>query len=83
MQTSIAPVSISGELPQMFAAITEAGFTGVEIFGHGFLVHVVALTEVGQPVRERRLDNSLIHPFRESGCMPEPHHRLLTRDACQ
>ena len=42
MQTSIAPVSISGELPQMFAAITEAGFTGVEIFGHGFLVHVAA-----------------------------------------
>ena len=83
MQTSIAPVSTSGKLPKVFAAITEARFAGVEKFGHGFLVHVVASTEVGQPVREQGPENALIHPFRDSGCMPEPHHRLLTQDAGQ
>ncbi len=81
MQTTIAPVSISGELPEKLEAIAEAGFVGVENFEHDFLVHDASSTEVGQLVRERGLENSLFQPLREFECLSELHHRPLMRDA--
>ena len=59
MKTSIATVSISGDLPEKLDAIAEAGFTGVEIFEHDFLVHDASPAEVGKMVRDRGLEITL------------------------
>ncbi|YCI07003.1 hypothetical protein M1D34_29105 (plasmid) [Ensifer sp. D2-11] len=37
MRTSIAAVSLSGELPEKLEAIAKAGFDGAEIFENDFL----------------------------------------------
>ncbi len=73
MKTSIATVSISGDLPEKLDAIAEAGFTGVEIFEHDFLVHDASPAEVGKMVRERGLEITLFQPFRDFEGMSEPH----------
>ena len=83
MLASIAPLATSGERPEQLNAITVAEFAAVENFEHDFRVHDVSSTEVGQPDRERGIENSLFQPCRKFECMPEPHHRLLTPDACQ
>lgn len=73
MKTSIATVSISGDLPEKLDAVAAAGFTGVEIFEHDFLVHDTAPADVGKMVRERGLETTLFQPFRDFEGMPEPH----------
>ena len=83
MRTTIAPVSISRELPEELDVVAEAGFVGVENFEHGILVHDASSTEVGQLVRERGLENSLFQPLREFECLSELDHRLLMRGAGQ
>ena len=77
MKTSIATVSISGDLPEKLDAIAEAGFTGVEIFEHDFLVHDASPSEVGDMVRDRGLEITLFQPFRDFEGMPEPHRARL------
>ena len=72
MKTSIATVSISGDLPAKLAAIAEAGFDGVEIFENDFLAYDATPREVGQMVREAGLELNLFQPFSDFEGMPEP-----------
>jgi 4-hydroxyphenylpyruvate dioxygenase len=73
MKTSIATVSISGELPDKLAAIAAAGFNGVEIFENDFLAFDGSPADVGKMVRDHGLEITLFQPFRDFEGMPEPH----------
>lgn len=73
MKTSIATVSISGDLPEKLNAIAKAGFTGVEIFENDLLIHDASPAEVGRLVRDHGLEISLFQPFRDFEGMPEPY----------
>ncbi|MDO6966691.1 bifunctional sugar phosphate isomerase/epimerase/4-hydroxyphenylpyruvate dioxygenase family protein [Rhizobium alvei] len=72
MKTSIATVSISGDLAEKLAAIAAAGFDGVEIFENDFLAFDGSPREVGRMVRDHGLEISLFQPFRDFEGMPEP-----------
>ncbi len=72
MKTSIATVSISGELPEKLAAIAAAGFDGVEIFENDMLVYDASPREIGRMVRDAGLELTLFQPFRDFEGMPEP-----------
>ncbi|WP_265517186.1 bifunctional sugar phosphate isomerase/epimerase/4-hydroxyphenylpyruvate dioxygenase family protein [Nitratireductor luteus] len=72
MKTSIATVSISGDLPEKLAAIAAAGFDGVEIFENDFLTFDGSPSDVGRMVRDHGLEISLFQPFRDFEGMPEP-----------
>ena len=72
MKTSIATVSISGDLKEKLAAIAAAGFDGIEIFENDFLAFDGSPKEVGRMVREHGLEISLFQPFRDFEGMPEP-----------
>lgn len=73
MKTSIATVSISGDLSEKLGAIAAAGFDAVEIFENDFLTQDRGPREVGALVRQHGLDISLFQPFRDFEGMPEPH----------
>jgi 4-hydroxyphenylpyruvate dioxygenase len=75
MRTSIATVSISGELPDKLAAIAEAGFDGVEIFENDFLAFDGSPADVGRMVRDHGLEISLFQPFRDFEGMPLSHRQ--------
>lgn len=72
MKTSIATVSISGDLPEKLAAIAAAGFDGVEIFENDFLAFDGTPAEVGRMVRDHGLEITLFQPFRDFEGLPEP-----------
>lgn len=72
MKTSIATVTISGELPEKLEAIAQAGFDGVEIFENDFLAYDGSPAEVGRMARDLGLEISLFQPFRDFEGMPEP-----------
>lgn len=72
MKTSIATVSLSGDLRSKLEAIAKAGFDGVEIFENDFLVFDESPREVGRIVRDHGLAISLFQPFRDFEGMPEP-----------
>ncbi|WEX74285.1 sugar phosphate isomerase/epimerase and 4-hydroxyphenylpyruvate domain-containing protein [Sinorhizobium numidicum] len=72
MKTSIATVSLSGDLRDKLRAIAKAGFDGVEIFENDFLAFDESPREVGKMVRDFGLDISLFQPFRDFEGMPEP-----------
>jgi 4-hydroxyphenylpyruvate dioxygenase len=72
LKTSIATVSVSGELDHKLAAIAKAGFDGVEIFENDLLVFDKAPREVGKMVRDYGLEITLFQPFRDFEGMPEP-----------
>jgi len=72
MKTSIATVSISGDLREKLAAIAAAGFDGVEIFENDFLAFDGSPAEVGRLVREQGLKITVFQPFRDFEGMPEP-----------
>lgn len=73
MKTSIATVSISGELPEKLEAIAKAGFDGVEIFENDFLAFDGSPADVGRMARDLGLAITLFQPFRDFEGMPEPH----------
>ncbi|WP_283192692.1 sugar phosphate isomerase/epimerase and 4-hydroxyphenylpyruvate domain-containing protein [Rhizobium sp. AN80A] len=75
MKTSIATVSISGELPDKLEAIARAGFDGVEIFENDFLAFDRSPAEVGKMARDLGLAITLFQPFRDFEGMPEPLRR--------
>jgi len=75
MKTSIATVSISGDLAEKLAAIAAAGFDGVEIFENDLLVFDASPRVVGQMVRDAGLELTLFQPFRDFEGMPEPYRR--------
>lgn len=72
MKTSIATVSISGELPEKLEAIARAGFDGVEIFENDFLAFDRSPAQVGRMARDLGLAITLFQPFRDFEGMPEP-----------
>lgn len=72
MKTSIATVSISGDLGEKLAAIAAAGFDGVEIFENDFLSFDGSPAEVGRMIRDHGLEITLFQPFRDFEGMPEP-----------
>ncbi|CAN7677349.1 bifunctional sugar phosphate isomerase/epimerase/4-hydroxyphenylpyruvate dioxygenase family protein [Neorhizobium sp. LjRoot104] len=73
MKTSIATVSISGELPEKLEAIAQAGFDGVEIFENDFLAFDGSPKDVGRMVRDFGLEITLFQPFRDFEGMPASH----------
>lgn len=72
MKTSIATVSISGDLGEKLAAIAAAGFDGVEIFENDFLAFDGGPRDVGRMIRDAGLEITLFQPFRDFEGMPEP-----------
>ncbi len=82
MKTSIATVSISGELPEKLEAIARAGFAGVEIFENDFLAFDGSPADVGRMVRDHGLEITLFQPFRDFEGMP-PSHRQRTFDRAE
>ncbi|MCK8779272.1 sugar phosphate isomerase/epimerase and 4-hydroxyphenylpyruvate domain-containing protein [Rhizobium sp. NTR19] len=82
MKTSIATVSISGELPEKLEAIAKAGFDGVEIFENDFLAFDGSPRDVGKMVRDFGLEITLFQPFRDFEGMP-PSHRQRTFDRAE
>ena len=72
MKTSIATVSIGGDLAEKLSAIAAAGFDGVEIFENDFLTFDGGPREVGRMVRDAGLEITLFQPFRDFEGMPEP-----------
>lgn len=82
MKTSIATVSISGNLPEKLDAIARAGFDGVEIFENDFLSFDGSPADVGRIVRDHGLEITLFQPFRDFEGMPQPH-RARTFDRAE
>ncbi|WLR95561.1 bifunctional sugar phosphate isomerase/epimerase/4-hydroxyphenylpyruvate dioxygenase family protein [Shinella zoogloeoides] len=72
MKTSIATVSLSGDLREKLSAIAKAGFDGVEIFENDFLVFDESPRQLGRMVRDFGLEITLFQPFRDFEGMPEP-----------
>ena len=72
MKTSIATVSISGDLREKLAAIAAAGFDGIEIFEQDFIAFDGSPRDVGHMVRDHGLEITLFQPFRDFEGLPEP-----------
>lgn len=72
LPTSIATVSLSGDLREKLDAISAAGFDGVEIFENDFLAYPAGPGEVGRMVRDAGLRVTVFQPFRDFEGMPEP-----------
>lgn len=75
MKTSIATVSIGGDLQEKLAAIAAAGFNGIEIFENDFLAFDGSPKEVGRMVRDYGLEIMLFQPFRDFEGLPEPYRQ--------
>lgn len=72
MKTSIATVSISGNLVEKLEAIAAAGYDGIEIFEQDFIAHDGNPREVGDLIRSMGLDITLFQPFRDFEGLPAP-----------
>lgn len=72
MRTSIATVSVSGNLREKLDAIQKAGFDGIEIFEQDFIADAGSPREVGQMIRDHGLEIMLFQPFRDFEGLPEP-----------
>lgn len=72
MKTSIATVSISGDLREKLEAIAAAGFDGVEIFENDFLAYDRSPRDVAAMVADLGLTITLFQPFRDFEGLPEP-----------
>lgn len=72
MRTSIATVSLSGDLAEKLDAIAAAGFDGVEIFETDLLTFGASPAEVGAMARDLGLEITLFQPFRDFEGLPEP-----------
>lgn len=75
MKTSIATVSISGDLREKLEAIAAAGFDGVEIFESDFLAYDRSPRDVATMVADLGLTITLFQPFRDFEGLPEPQRR--------
>ena len=63
LPTSIATVSLSGDLKEKLDAISAAGFDGVEIFENDFLAYPAGPGEVGRMVRDAGLQGHGVPAF--------------------
>jgi 4-hydroxyphenylpyruvate dioxygenase len=80
MKTSIASVSLSGDLRDKLLAISAAGFDGIEIFENDFVAFDASPREVGAMVRDHGLEISLFQPFRDfEGMAGEARLRAFDR----
>ena len=80
MKTSIATVSISGNLREKLLAIAKAGFDGIEIFEQDFIADEGSPKEIGQLVRDHGLEITLFQPFRDfEGLTGEARSRAFDR----
>jgi 4-hydroxyphenylpyruvate dioxygenase len=73
MKTSIATVSISGDLAEKLEAIAAAGFDGVEIFENDLLTFDASPRDVRRMVADAGLEITLFQPFRDFEGLPEPY----------
>ena len=73
LKTSIATVSIAGDFREKLAAISRAGFTGIEIFEQDFVAYDGAAVDVGWLVEDYGLEIMLFQPFRDFEGLPEPY----------
>ena len=71
MLTSIATVSISGNLESKLRAIAKARFDGVEIFENDLLTSTASAREVAALMRDLGLKCTLFQPFRDFEGMPD------------
>ncbi len=65
MKTSIATVSISGNLREKLDAIAKTGFDGIEIFDQDFIADTGTPREIGDMIRDHGLEITLFQPFRD------------------
>ena len=65
MKTSIATVSIPGNLREKLDAIVKAGFDGIEIFEQDFIADTGTPREIGNLIRDHGLEITLFQPFRD------------------
>ena len=72
MKTSIATVCLAGDLREKLAAISTAGFDGIEIFEQDFIAFDGSPRDVGLMVRDHGLEILLFQPFRDFEGLPEP-----------
>ena len=73
LKTCIATVSIAGDFREKLAAISRAGFTGIEIFEQDFLAYDGRAVDVGWLVQDYGLEIMLFQPFRDFEGLPEPY----------
>src|SRR5881394_50231 len=71
MRTSIATVSISGNLEGKLRAIARARFDGVEIFENDLLTSISSAREVAALMGDLGLECTLFQPFRDFEGMPD------------
>ena len=72
MRTSIATVSVPGNLQDKLEAIAKAGFDGIEIFEHDFIADAGTPRDIGRMIRDHGLEIMLFQPFRDFEGLPEP-----------
>lgn len=72
MKTSIATVSIAGDLREKLTAIAAAGFDGIEIFEQDFITYDGTPADVGQMIRDHGMSIDLFQPVRDFEGLPEP-----------
>lgn len=70
--TSIATVSLSGDLAEKLQAIAAAGFDAVEVFENDFLTFDGSPRDVGRMIADLGLTICAFQPFRDFEGMPEP-----------
>ncbi len=70
--TSIATVSLSGDLAEKLQAIAAAGFDGVEVFENDFLTFDGSPRDVGRMIGDLGLKITAFQPFRDFEGTPEP-----------
>jgi sugar phosphate isomerase/epimerase len=75
MKTSIATVSLSGDLREKLEAIAAAGFDAVEIFENDFLSFDGGPRDVGAMIRDLDMSCCTFQPFRDFEGLPEPQRR--------
>ena len=71
MKTSIATVSLAGDLREKLVAISKAGFDGIEIFEQDFISFDLKPAEVRRMVADHGLGITLFQPFRDFEGLPD------------
>lgn len=80
MKSSIATVSISGNLREKLDAIAKVGFDGIEIFEQDFIADTGTPREIGNMIRDHGLEITLFQPFRDfEGLTGEARQRAFDR----
>lgn len=75
MKTSIATVTISGDLSKKLTAIAKAGFDGIELFERDLIAFDGPPVQLGEMVRGHGLRIDLLQSERNFGGLPEPLKR--------